>query len=344
MKKSIFALTITMIFLVLQLLNAQVAQQWANRFNGPVNGEDIPYDIAVDNSGNIYVTGLSVSSGISSDYYTIKYNSTGVVLWGRRFNGPANNNDAAFSITIDLTGNVFVTGRSTAYSSGTGLNYDVTTLKYNSSGVLQWTSVYNGPVNGDDAGNSIAVDASGNVYVAGYLSGSGTGHDIAAIKYNPVGTIQWVRTVSSPGNDELKSIAVDASGNVYATGWGQGNYVTIKYHTSGVQQWIQSYNGPGNNSDAAQSLTIDGSGSVYVTGKSVGLGSGDDYATIKYSSAGVALWVRRYNGPGNRSDGANSIAVDPSGNVYVTGYSTASDWIYQYATLKYNNMGFQQWV
>ncbi|MBK6772393.1 MAG: SBBP repeat-containing protein [Ignavibacteria bacterium] len=74
----------------------------------------------------------------------------------------------------------------------------------------------------------------------------------------------------------------------------------------------------------ATSLAVDGSGNVYVTGYSTGSGQRFDYATIKYNSSGVQQWVARYNGPGNSIDYANSLAVDGSGNVYVTGISDGS--------------------
>src|SRR4029453_19167782 len=81
-----------------------------------------------------------------------------------------------------------------------------------------------------------------------------------------------------------------------------------------------------------------GSGNVYVTGTSHGgLGAYDDYATIKYNSLGDTLWVQRYNGPGNAGDAATSIAVDGSGNVYVTGYSAGNGQM-DYATIKYSQI------
>ena len=103
-----------------------------------------------------------------------------------------------------------------------------------------------------------------------------------------------------------------------------------------AQQWVARYNGPGNGSDFAHSIAVDGSGNVYVTGWSKGSGSYDDYCTIKYNSSGVQQWVARYNGPGNGLDEAFSIALDGSGNVYVTGWSIGSGTNYDYCTIKYS--------
>ena len=82
-------------------------------------------------------------------------------------------------------------------------------------------------------------------------------------------------------------------------------------------------------------MAVDGSNNVIVTGYSFGSGSTNDYATIKYSSAGTLLWISRFNGSGNPDDLARALAVDQSGNVIVTGYSTGSGGDYDFATVKY---------
>jgi hypothetical protein len=140
--------------------------------------------------------------------------------------------------------------------------------------------------------------------------------------------------------DNARSLILDGSGNVYVTGYSTGStsgedYTTIKYNSSGVQQWLQTYNGTGNTHDNAYSIAVDTSGNVYVTGFSGGSGTGNDYSTIKYNSSGAQQWEQRYNGPGSAGDEAYSIAVDGSGNVYVSGGSrsgTTSD----YTTIKYS--------
>jgi uncharacterized delta-60 repeat protein len=336
------------LFLSINVCFAQVAQEWVQRYDGPGNNFDDSYSIAVDDSGNVYITGESRSGSIlgTEDYATMKYNSLGVQQWVQRYNGPGNGSDRAYSIAVDGSGNVYVTGGSVG-SQTTG--YDYVTIKYNSSGIQQWLQRYNGPGNYVDGASSIAVDASGNVYVTGYSYGGW--YDYATIKYNSSGTEQWVQRYNGPGNaiDWATSIAVDGSGNVYVTGYSEVSslnydYATVKYNSSGTEQWVQRYNGPDNKSDYANSIAVDGSGNVYVTGRSEVSGFNYDYATIKYNSSGIQQWVQRYNGPGNNFDEAYSIAVDGSGNIYVTGFSSGSGTGYDYATIKYSSSGIQQWV
>jgi len=330
--------------------NSSGVQQWVARYNGPGNFYDVANSIAVDGAGNVYVTGWSYGIWTGRDYCTIKYNSAGVQQWVKRYSGGTDSDDVARSIAVDGSGNVYVTGHS---YGGSGTRSDYCTIKYNSAGVQQWVARYNGPGNYDDVAFSIALDGSGNVYVTGGSYGGGTSYDYCTIKYNSSGDTVWVRRYNGPGNydDEAYSITVDGSGNVYVTGYSTGNgtnydydYCTIKYNSSGVQQWVARYNGPGNWNDVAHSIALDGSGNVYVTGYSTGTGTNDDYCTIKYNSSGVQQWVARYNGPGNWIDEAYSLAVDGSGNVYVTGYSYGSGTSSDYCTIKYNSSGVQQWV
>ncbi len=335
--------------------NSSGIQQWVARYNGSGNSGDEATAIAVDGSGNVYVTGYSTGPASGYDYATIKYNSSGIQQWVARYDGPGNGTDLAFSIAVDGSGNVYVTGFSTGPASG----YDYATIKYNSSGIQQWVARYDGPGDTNDYANAIAVDGSGNVYVTGGSGGSRVGcggacDDYATIKYNSSGIQQWVARYngSDYGHNDAQAMAIDGLGNVYVTGisWGGGgsgtfdDYATVKYDTSGTQQWVARYNGPGIFGDVGRAIAVDASGNVYVTGESMGSGSGYDYATIKYNSSGTQQWVDRYNGPGNGDDDARAVAIDGSGNVYVTGYSLGSGSGFDYATIKYDSSGTQQWV
>jgi hypothetical protein len=340
------------------LVNAQVKEEWVAR---NINGNDI----AVDEKGNVYVTGFSVGTGTASDYATVKYNANGVQQWVAGYNGPGNGFDQAISLAVDKDGNVYVTGESNG--SGTGL--DFATIKYNVNGLQQWVARYNGPGNGDDGLNftgpafpqRLAVDNSGNVYVTGPSLGNGTGVDYATIKYNNAGMQEWVARYNGPlnGFDAAASLAMDKNGNVYVTGVSEGigtgnDFATISYNANGVQQWVTRYNGPVNNNDAARDITLDTDGNVYVTGSSVRgfiQFEGEEfpitnYLTIRYNTAGVQQWEATYDGPGGRYIVSRpfALAVDTLGNVYVTGQSGASTDEEDYATVKYDATGVQQWA
>jgi len=325
-------------------------QLWVNRLTGTGSSTDRGKAIAVDASGNVYVTG-GVALFDNADFTTIKYSSTGEQLWINYYNGPANADDGATAIAVDTNGNVYVTGESTCSSTG----YDHATVKYSSAGQELWVQRYDGPVNGYDTPTSIALDASGNVFVTGYSTGSGSSFDFTTIKYSSTGEQLWVQRYNGPGNsyDRAWGIAVDASGNVFVTGcsYGSGSandFTTIKYSSAGAQLWARTYNGPGNGYDEAWGIAVDASGNAYVTGWSTGSGNGLDFARIKYSSAGAQLWVNRHDEPGNRPDSATAVALDPSGSVVVTGYSVnyyrdSSDYR-DYATVKYSNSGVALWT
>jgi hypothetical protein len=308
-------------------------EQWRQTYN---EGNSA-WALALDNQTNIYVTGGASSGGTSgNDFTTVKYNFLGVEQWVKRYSGPDSLSDIATAIAVDDFGNVYITG-----SSGDYLNeYDYATVKYNTDGVLQWVQRYNGPAGLDDGANSIAVDDSGNVYVTGASENFYDNNDYATIKYNSDGVQQWVNRYSAGGDNVAYAIAVDALRNVYVTGESEGvgttlDYATIKYSSTGDQMWVSRYNGPDSSIDAAYSLALDGSGNVYVTGGSSNNLNGD-YATVKYNTIGNEVWVQRYNGPGNGEDRATSIVVDGSGNVYVTGQSYGNGTKDDYATIKYS--------
>jgi uncharacterized delta-60 repeat protein len=328
---------------------AQVDTAWVRHYNGPPgNSIDQAVALAVDNSGNVYVTGRSNGSGFYPDYATIKYAPNGDTLWVRRYNGPGNFSDEASALAVDTNGNVYVTGR-THWGGG---DWDYATIKYAPNGDILWVRRYDGPQgSGYDRAVALALDDSGNVYVTGYCETAFTFFDYATIKYAPNGDTLWVRRYNGPGNldDGANGLAVDNDGNVYVTGYSNGggsyyDYATIKYAPNGDTVWVRRYNGPGNSDDSASALAVDNNGNVYVTGESYGSGSYYDYATIKYKSNGDTAWVRRYNGPADSTDGGYALAVDTNGNVYVTGYSTGSGTPQDYATIKYKPNGDTAWV
>jgi uncharacterized delta-60 repeat protein len=322
-------------------------QLWAKRYNGPGNSDDYAVTLAVDNSGNVYVTGYSYGNETGNDCATIKYAPDGNQLWVARYNGPDNSDDAAVALKVDSSGNVYVTG----YSYGTdGVNSDYATIKYAPNGNQLWAKRYNGPENSDDGAVALAVDSLGNVYVTGTSYGNNSSK-YATVKYDTNGNQLWVANYNEQenSNEQAVNLAIDSSGNVYVTGNSYiseiGNdYATVKYGPDGNQLWVARYNGTGNSNDIAVTLAIDSSGNVYVTGYSDSNSTDTDYATIKYDTNGSQLWAARYNGPGDAEDAAQALALDSSGNVYVTGYSYSESTGNDYATVKYGPNGNELWV
>ncbi len=305
-------------------------QQWTNIiYDRMLKGGST---IAADAAGNIYISAFYVAGGGSVSYQTIKYNSSGTMMWDQSYAG------FATALALDAEGHIYVTGFGPSNSAPNSF----ATIKYDSNGNQLWASRYYGLTNSVNKPISIVVDNSSNVYVTGYGSGvaGDSDYDYITLKYDSSGNEQWASRYDGPGHstDLANSIAVDNSGNVYATGFSRGietsrDYATIKYNSTGIQQWVQRYNGSGNGNDMATMLKLDVSGNIYVTGSSQENGTGYDYVTIKYSPSGAQQWIMSYNDSANGNDFASSIAVDGSGNVFVTGTSGT-----QYGTVKYSQL------
>ena len=332
-------------------INSQGVFQWEATYNGSVDEHDYGIDIALDPSGNVYVIGESPGAvgvfGTGKDYLTIKYDSQGNELWTQRFYGnpsfTTKNYDSPNAIAVDVTGNVYVTGASWAEGQS---NHDCLTIKYDTNGNLVWTARYDqaGP---GSYGKDVKVDGGGNVYVFG-VGPDPVLPEYVIIKYNSNGTEQWVKNYGEYGVVPA-AMEIDDDGNVYATG-GDQQFITVKYNSSGDSIWSAIFTGP-QSIARPSSLTVDGSGNVYVTGMAVNSGfTGQEYATVKYNSSGQELWSAAYDGFGDDQfvTVAEAIALDATGNVYVTGISQGADWLQgdltDYATVKYNNDGVEQWA
>jgi uncharacterized delta-60 repeat protein len=271
-------------------------------------------------------------------------------VWVARYNSNPDENpdDVAFAIVLDAQYNVYVTGYSPIDYH---VNYDYATIKYDRNGIEQWVARYNGPGDSTDQARAIGIDAQENIYVTGFSYGGSTNNDFATIKYNNQGETIWVARYNGPANndDQAYAMAVSPQGDIYVTGYCSGigtywDYCTIRYNTQGETIWVARYNGPGNSNDAATAIALDLSGNCYVTGSSPSQPANYDMVTIKYNPAGETVWVARYNGTGNDFDKGVSIAVNETGNVWVTGISIGADTSYDYVTIRYNPDGSEHWV
>jgi uncharacterized delta-60 repeat protein len=258
---------------------------WTRLYNHIADKDDAAAGLAIDEEGNVYVTGKSWDYTTRDDYVTIKYDTDGTELWVSRYNGFSDSTDIAVALCVDdNSGAIYVTGCS--WSSST--DYDIVTIKYNTSGDTVWTRRYNGAADSDDKPSAIVLDATGNIIITGY-STEGT-VDYCTIKYDSDGNELWSSTYDGLGNgtDRAHVLVLDDSGNVYITGesYGSGtnyDYATVKYDSYGNEVWSVRYNGNSNGHDRAYGIAVDSAGCVYVTGESFGgPGAYMDYLTIKY--------------------------------------------------------------
>jgi hypothetical protein len=360
-----------------------VVLNWAKSMGS--NKDDLGYSIAVDGSGNVYATGHFqgtvdfdpgsgthyLTSAGSYDLFIMKLSPTGDLVWAKSVG--SNGSGYGYSIAVDGSGNVYVTGHfkgtgdfdpgpGTHYLTSAGI-YDPFLMKLSPTGDLLWAKSVGG--NGYDCSYSIAVDGSGNVYATGSFIGTGDfdpgpgthyltsngGGDPFLMKLAPTGDLLWAKSVGGSSNDNGISIAVDGSGNVYVTGNFSGtadfdpgsgtHYLTsngssdpflMKLSPTGDLLWVKSVGG--SSSDYGNSIAVDGSGIVYVKGSFTGTvdfdpGPGTHYLTsagihdpflMKLSPTGDLLWAKSVGSSGGAVAGLDrSIAVDGSGNVYATG-------------------------
>ena len=286
--------------------------------------------------------------------------------WSRLLGSAAE--DFARGVSVDMSGNVYVTGYSDGNFDGKSNagNKDMFLVKYNEAGQKQWSRLL-GSANHDDA-TGVSVDASGNVYVVGYSYGNfdGKGNagnkDMFLVKYNEAGQKQWSRLFGSANHDDATGVSVDASGNVYVVGYSKGNFdgksnagnwdmFLVKYNEAGQKQWSRLFGTTAD--DYATGVSVDANGNVYVAGHSQGNFDGKsnagrwDIFLIKYNGVGQKQWSSLLGSAAD--DSAKGVSVDASGNVYVAGdsrgnfdgKSNAGD--RDMLLVKYNEAGEKQW-
>lgn len=361
--------------------NAQPFYNWAKRMGGGSN--DPGRSVTVDALGNVYTTGNFVGtvdfdpgtgtqnlvSAGNSDIYISKMDATGRLVWAKRMGGSSG--DYGYSIAVDASGNVYTTGMfwgtadfdpgpGTLDLTAAGL-FDAFISKLDPSGNLVWAKSFSS--SSGVQGVSIAVDASGNVYTTGnsngivdFDPGPGTynltspgGGDCFVSKLDAMGNFVWAKSMGNTGGDFSFSIAVDASGNVYTTGYFQGtvdfdpgpgtqdltsiddrDIFISKLDALGNYVWAKRMGGA--SYDAGYSIALDASGNVYTTGFFQGTGDFDpgtnvyslvsngftDIFVSKLDAAGNFVWAKNMGGAS--AENGYALALDASGNVYITGY------------------------
>ena len=294
------------------------ATEWIQRYTTPGNFNDYVVDMVTDKAGNVYITGYIVYSNPNQDFFTLKYNSTGLRQWVKIYNGSYGGSDRASSLRLDKQGNVYVLGESqNVYGSPV-----YTIVKYSNSGEQLWVREY---INEDSLFSiprNFAIDDSSNVIVTGYAH-----TDWTTVKFNTDGVFQWKRYHGGTANqsDSPYSIATDKNCNIYVTGQISDTGSTkgtpvVKYDKYGNLKWAKKFTGGGK----GRKIMLDRNDYIYISGYfDNGQQSQNDLFVLKCDTSGNNLWLRTYGSTGasNPNDYFRDMTIDESNNVYICGIS-----------------------
>jgi len=324
----------------------QWTKQWGTRNN------DSGQSVAVDSSGNVFVTGTAGGSlnGYEdtgeTDIFLTKFDNDGRKMWTSQWWG-TDQLESGYFVKVDTSGNIFVTGFTNGDLDGNGNagETDVFIAKLDDDGnhqqwIKQWGTSSN------DDGNSIAFDNSGNIFVAGTTWGSLDGNTNAGddstdpflTKFDNDGNKLWTKQWGTFYEDSGSSVAVDSAGNIFVTGgtWenldgnesaGESDIFLTKFDNDGNKLWTRQFGTF--YEDYGRSIVIDGSDNIFITGYTYGFFEGNEHADesdvflAKFDNDGNKLWTKKWQGT-DGWDEAYSVAVDNEGNIFITGFTRGS--------------------
>jgi uncharacterized delta-60 repeat protein len=306
---------------------------WAKTWSRAFNRDDAAHDLVLDRLGRVIVTGYCSDADYNIDYCTICYRAdNGDTVWVRYYNRtPENDEDIPYSICVDDSNNIYVTG--TSYDDGT--DYDIATIRYRPNGTQQWLRRKNNwPWVGDDYGMKVVFDPSTrSIVVGGIVWDDNQDYNYFAMKYRAAtGESLWARAYNRyPANNEdlLSAVSIDASGNVYVTGTSfddvtDYDIATVSYTSAGLPRWTQRYDAEGWE-DAGADLAVDSTGQIFVLGTGESRTSRMDLTILKYLNDGTPLYSWRWNNPiSHNEDWGYRIALRRGGQLIAAG-TTFSD-------------------
>ncbi|HWP31486.1 MAG TPA: PQQ-binding-like beta-propeller repeat protein [Fimbriimonadales bacterium] len=294
------------------------------------------YDLSVDAEGNCYVVG-----GLGSDAMVRKYDSNGVLLWSKTYDGPSGQGDFATHVIALLQGNIYVGGYQNSIHDGE--TADLMLLKYDQYGDLKWNSSYNGPKNKNDLLRAMTVDTAGNIYIAGWTNVPYYyyGGDIGVIKFDSSGGKIWDKIFNGSSNldDSPTGIASYGGSGVAVCGTTEGftslnDFIVLRYDANGNLLWSFIWDGGGSAFDTATSLQFMGGNLYAAGGGSFSSGVPPDFVIHVFGKVGKHLGFYRHDGPAKNLDVISDIELNKG--VYVTGESYGFDTQSDFMTVKFS--------
>jgi len=302
---------------------------WAKTWRRAFNQDDAALALCLDRLGRVIVTGYSTDSTGNTDYCTICYNgATGDTVWVRYYNRtPENDEDIAYSICVDDSNNVYVTG--TSYDDGT--DYDIATIRYTPAGVRSWLRRKNNyPWVGDDYGMKIKFDpVTRTIVIGGIVYDDNQDYNYFTMKYSRNGDSLWARAYNRyPANNEdlLYGLTLDQAGNMFVTGTSLDDVTdydiaTVSYTSAGVPRWTQRYD-VATLEDEGTDIVVDSLGQVLVIGNVDTRTTVRDIGVLKYDNTGNLLYSYLWDNPASHNEDLGyRIVASRNGFLYIGGMS-----------------------
>ena len=297
--------------------NLYGAIQWQRTLGASSPNSTNFFGIDLDNSNNVYVSGGTSSDGTTDgqDVQIVKYDTNGNLQWQKTL-GSAGLYQAGLSVVVEQSTGDFYVGGSFLPTTSFPQYFRVLLLKYDSSGTLQWQRSLTPATSTNQATcQDIALDSSGNIYIAGSTPTSTSSGQGMLIKYNSSGTLQWqVGLSKATGQSGYEGITIDSSDNIFVTGsaltgiGGTQYGIVAKYNTSGALQWKKQIGDPA--TPFRYDITVDNSGNIYTTGSGY---------ILKHNTSGDLLWQRQLSAT-SHTVSLYSITIDSSDNIVSGGY------------------------
>ncbi len=353
-------------------LNASSLNQWASgrpnpkgtalsNFTAPSilfqatlggSGNDFAEGVALDPSGNMYVTGYVDRLCCDSlDSFLLKFNSNGSLLWQRKW--LVNTSYFAYfstnRVVADASGNVYVSGYTHGNAAGDPLfgDLDAALMKFDTNGNLLWQRRWGG--NSTDYAAGIALAPSGEVYVVGSTRSFDSYQGGFILKLSSNGSLLWQSLWGQGLNVFLTGVSVIPSGEFFVSGFSGSNQnaVLLKFDSDGNLEWEKMWGAYGMYSVDLTAVSADSSGNVYETGLL------QDYTKyfvntevpiVKFDSSGNMIWQRLWPGSGNFccSTSGKGMVIDGTGNVFLIGQ--AAHQLYGILLLEVSSSGDLEWV
>jgi len=305
--------------MVLVKYNPLGVQQWVQYWGG--SNDDLPLNILIDSSDNIYVVGLTKSFGdVDGDAVVIKYNITGHQQWNFTWGG--SEYDFAEGIGVDSSNNFYIGGGSQSFADIDG---DAFLVKFDENWIEQWNITWGGSDN--DETNYLHIDGNDDIYIAGAsfsLDPSPGEADAFLNKYNSSGDLQWSESWGGSYGQRALGIATDSLDDVYIVcrtfghPASSGKGAIVKYNSTGTYQWeeIWGVNGAYN---YMYRIIIDSNDELYISGttSSYGIPSNYDAILFNYNTDGSQNWNKIW--AEYEWDLVFDLCMDSQSNIYLAG-------------------------